>query len=82
MSSLAASVLAGDPTAIALSLWVTLHGLVALELAGALDNTAANHTFNSAVHATLRGWATPDVFKTLRGVDSIRAHDRRAPDGG
>ncbi|BEL06313.1 TetR/AcrR family transcriptional regulator [Actinoplanes sichuanensis] len=54
---LATPVLDGDPTAIALSLWVTLHGLVALELAGALDSTTADHGFDSAVHAMLRGWA-------------------------
>ena len=54
-----ASALAGDPTAIALSLWVTLHGLVVLELAGALPPVTAEQTFESAIHATLRGWATP-----------------------
>ncbi|MFB9445551.1 WHG domain-containing protein [Dactylosporangium vinaceum] len=67
---LATSALAGDPTAIALSFWVTLHGIVTLELAGALDSTIADHTFDSAVHATLRGWTTPDVFQLLRRVDS------------
>jgi len=47
----------GDPAAIAVSLRVTLHGLVTLESAGALDSTTADHGFDSAVHAMLRGWA-------------------------
>ncbi|MER5901526.1 TetR-like C-terminal domain-containing protein [Streptomyces mirabilis] len=34
-------VLDGEATAIAVSLWVTLHGLVPLELAGALDASGA-----------------------------------------
>ena len=54
--ALAASTLTGDATSIALSLWVTLHGLVILELAGALDAATAEATFGSAVPATLRGW--------------------------
>lgn len=57
--ALAASLLAGDATAIALSLWVTLHGLVTLELAGALDPAIAEATFRSTIPATLRGWASP-----------------------
>lgn len=64
--ALAASVLAGDATSIALSIWATLHGLVTLELAGALDDTTAETAFRSAMHATLRGWATPAVFRGLR----------------
>jgi Tetracyclin repressor-like, C-terminal domain len=67
--ALSVSVLAGDATSIALSLWVTLHGLVALELAGALDTTTAETTFRSAILATLRGWTTPTVFSTLRRVE-------------
>ncbi|MEV5596379.1 TetR-like C-terminal domain-containing protein [Streptomyces sp. NPDC052496] len=63
---LAASVLAGEATSIALSIWATLHGLVILELAGALDATTADAAFHSTVHATLRGWATPAVFRGLR----------------
>lgn len=59
--ALAASVLAGDPTAIALSLWATLHGIVALELAGALDTATADRTFDAALRATLRGWAAPET---------------------
>ncbi|MEU5014192.1 TetR-like C-terminal domain-containing protein [Streptomyces sp. NPDC021749] len=54
--ALAASVLAGEATPIALSLWVTLHGLVTLELAGALDTATAESTFRSTIQATLRGW--------------------------
>ncbi|MEE4418388.1 MULTISPECIES: TetR-like C-terminal domain-containing protein [Streptomyces] len=54
--ALAESVLAGEPTAIALSVWVTLHGLVTLELAGALDAATAETTFRSTIRATLRGW--------------------------
>ncbi|MEV4513387.1 TetR-like C-terminal domain-containing protein [Dactylosporangium sp. NPDC049525] len=53
-----ASLLTGDPTLIALSLWVTLHGLVTLELAGALDTDTAERTFDPALHATLRGWTS------------------------
>ncbi|KUL23682.1 TetR/AcrR family transcriptional regulator [Actinoplanes awajinensis] len=56
-----ASVLAGDPADIALSLWVALHGLVTLELAGALDSATADRTFASTVPATLRGWACSEV---------------------
>lgn len=54
--ALAASMLAGEATSIALSLWVTLHGLVTLELAGALDAATSEATFRSAVPAALRGW--------------------------
>jgi AcrR family transcriptional regulator len=56
--ALSASLLAGDATSIALSLWVTLHGLVTLELAGALDSTTAEAAFRSTILATLRGWTT------------------------
>ncbi|MEU4546423.1 TetR/AcrR family transcriptional regulator [Nonomuraea dietziae] len=54
--ALAASVLVGDATSIALSLWATLHGLVTLELAGALDTATAETAFRSTIPATLRGW--------------------------
>ncbi|WP_345429545.1 TetR-like C-terminal domain-containing protein [Actinoallomurus vinaceus] len=64
--ALSASVLAGDATSIALSIWVTLHGLMTLELAGALDTATAETTFRSTILATLRGWTTPTVFSTLR----------------
>jgi AcrR family transcriptional regulator len=57
--ALSARVLAGDPTSIALSIWVALHGLVTLELAGALPTGVADGVFDSALRATLRGWATP-----------------------
>ncbi|MFI9307321.1 TetR/AcrR family transcriptional regulator [Streptomyces triculaminicus] len=67
--ALTESVLAGEATLIALSLWVTLHGLVTLELAGALDAGTAEATFDPTIHATLRGWTTPDVFRTLRHTD-------------
>ncbi|WP_435244467.1 TetR/AcrR family transcriptional regulator [Streptomyces sioyaensis] len=63
------SVLAGEATFIALSLWVTLHGVVTLELAGALDAATAEATFRSTIHATLRGWTTPAVFRSLRRAD-------------
>lgn len=48
-------------TSIALSLWVTLHGLVTLELAGALGTAAAETAFRSAIPAALRGWASPEA---------------------
>ncbi|MFJ1654195.1 TetR/AcrR family transcriptional regulator [Streptomyces sp. NPDC088337] len=65
------SLLAGDATSIALSLWVTLHGVVTLELAGALDASTAETAFRSAMHATLRGWATPTVFRDLRRTELV-----------
>ncbi|KAB2350011.1 TetR/AcrR family transcriptional regulator [Actinomadura rudentiformis] len=68
--ALAESVLAGDVTFIALSIWVTLHGLVTLELAGALDAATAETTFRSTIQATLRGWTTPAVFSSLRHADT------------
>ncbi|MEV5878275.1 TetR-like C-terminal domain-containing protein [Streptomyces sp. NPDC052101] len=61
-----AGVLAGEATSIALSFWVTLHGLVTLELAGALDARTAEAAFRPTMHAALRGWTTPDVFRGLR----------------
>jgi AcrR family transcriptional regulator len=64
--ALTASVFAGEATSIALSIWGTMHGLVALELAGALDATTAEAAFRSTIHATLRGWTTPAVFRSLR----------------
>ncbi|MFF4501277.1 TetR-like C-terminal domain-containing protein [Streptomyces sp. NPDC001401] len=67
--ALAASVLVGEATSIALSLWATLHGLVTLELAGALDAATAEAAFRSAIHATLRGWTTPPVFRSLRQAE-------------
>ncbi|MFI9235500.1 TetR/AcrR family transcriptional regulator [Streptomyces sp. NPDC053079] len=67
--ALTESVLAGEATSIALSLWVTLHGLVTLELAGALDACTAETTFRSTIHATLRGWTTPAVFRSLRRAE-------------
>ncbi|MEU5631249.1 TetR-like C-terminal domain-containing protein [Streptomyces rishiriensis] len=63
------SVLDGQVTSIALSLWVTLHGLVTLELAGALDAPTADAAFRSAINATLRGWTTPTVFRSLRRAE-------------
>ncbi|MFD9355742.1 TetR/AcrR family transcriptional regulator [Streptomyces sp. NPDC060031] len=60
------SVLDGEATSIAVSLWVTLHGLVTLELAGALGAPAAEAAFRSTVPATLRGWTAPAVFRSLR----------------
>ncbi|HZX09097.1 TetR-like C-terminal domain-containing protein [Kribbella sp.] len=59
--ALTASMLTGDATAIALSLWVTLHGLVTLELAGALDTATTDATFRSAIPATLRGWTPSET---------------------
>ena len=67
--ALTASVLAGEATSIALSIWATLHGLVTLELAGALDAATAEAAFRSAIHATLRGWTTPAVFRSLRQAE-------------
>ncbi|MGW7366877.1 TetR-like C-terminal domain-containing protein [Streptomyces sp. NPDC054841] len=66
------SVLDGEATAIAVSLWVTLHGLVTLELAGALDAPTAEAAFRSTILATLRGWTAPAVFHRSR-------HDEPAP---
>ncbi|MFD0120236.1 TetR/AcrR family transcriptional regulator [Streptomyces virginiae] len=70
--ALTASVLAGDATEIALSIWATLHGLVTLELAGALDATTADAAFRSSIHATLRGWTTAEVFRGLRQAELAR----------
>ncbi|MEU2288992.1 TetR-like C-terminal domain-containing protein [Streptomyces sp. NPDC013178] len=67
--ALNASVLAGEATSIALSIWATMHGLVALELAGALDAATAEAAFRSTIHATLRGWTTPEVFRSLRQAE-------------
>lgn len=67
--ALTESVLAGEAKFIALSIWVTLHGLVTLELSGAFDAATAEATFRSTVHATLRGWTTPAVFRGLRHVE-------------
>ncbi|MFC9931538.1 TetR/AcrR family transcriptional regulator [Streptomyces sp. NPDC127190] len=64
-----ASVLVGEATSIALSTWATLHGLVTLELAGAFDAATADAAFRSAIHATLRGWTTPAVFRRLREAE-------------
>ncbi|MFJ8494691.1 WHG domain-containing protein [Streptomyces sp. NPDC094038] len=66
---LAESVIEGERTSIALSVWVTLHGLVTLELAGALDAATAEATFRSTIDATLRGWTTPAVFRSLRRAE-------------
>ncbi|MGD3108721.1 TetR/AcrR family transcriptional regulator [Streptomyces sp. YGL11-2] len=63
------AVLAGEVTSIALSLWVTLHGLVTLELSGAFDAHTAEAAFRSTVHAMLRGWTTPAVFRSLRHAE-------------
>ncbi|KRD19986.1 MULTISPECIES: TetR/AcrR family transcriptional regulator [unclassified Streptomyces] len=63
------SVLEGEATSIAVSLWVTLHGVVTLELAGALEGPTADVTFRSTIHAALRGWATPAAFLRLRDGD-------------
>ncbi|GGY86234.1 TetR family transcriptional regulator [Streptomyces avidinii] len=70
--ALTASALAGDATAIALSIWATLHGLVTLELAGVLDDTTAEAAFRSSIHATLRGWTTAEVFRSLRQAEPAR----------
>ncbi|WP_369368464.1 TetR/AcrR family transcriptional regulator [Streptomyces sp. CG4] len=63
------AVLAGEVTSIALSLWVTLHGLVTLELAGAFDAPTAEAAFRPTIQAALRGWATPAVFRSLRPAE-------------
>jgi hypothetical protein len=67
-----ANVLAGDPTEIALSVWATTHGLVTLELAGALDAATAEAAFRTSIHATLRGWTTAEVFRDLRRAEPAR----------
>jgi AcrR family transcriptional regulator len=56
--ALSASALVGDAISIALSLWITLHGLVTLELAGALDGAIAESAFRPTIGAVLRGWTT------------------------
>lgn len=61
--------LAGDTTLIAVSLWVALHGLVTLELAGALDVTAAETAFRATIGAVLRGWATPQRSLAFQRAD-------------
>ncbi|MEU7159072.1 TetR/AcrR family transcriptional regulator [Streptomyces chrestomyceticus] len=68
--ALADGVLAGGTTQIAVSLWVALHGLVALELAGALEGAAAEAAFRSTIDAVLRGWATPAALPALRHADT------------
>jgi AcrR family transcriptional regulator len=77
--ALKASMLTGDATCIALSLWVTLHGLVTLELAGALATATAETTFRSAIPATLRGWTPPETVE--RNVLSGSGPARRRPPG-
>ncbi|MEU7723259.1 TetR-like C-terminal domain-containing protein [Streptomyces tibetensis] len=64
------SVLAGDATSIALSVWAVMHGVATLEPAGAHDAATAESAFRSTVHATLRGWATPAVFSSLRRAET------------
>ncbi|MEU6197445.1 TetR-like C-terminal domain-containing protein [Streptomyces sp. NPDC047061] len=66
----AESVLEGEGTSIALSVWVTLHGLVTLELAGALDAATVEATFRSTIDATLRGWMTPTAFRSIRRAEA------------
>ncbi|MFJ8026073.1 TetR/AcrR family transcriptional regulator [Streptomyces sp. NPDC096311] len=67
--ALTTSVLTGEATSIALSIWAALHGLVTLELAGALDAATAEAAFRSTIHATLRGWTTPAVLRSLREAE-------------
>ncbi|WP_206502927.1 TetR/AcrR family transcriptional regulator [Streptomyces chrestomyceticus] len=69
--AVADGVLAGGTPQIAVSLWVALHGLVTLELAGALEGAAAETAFRSTVDAVLRGWATPAVFPGFRRADMM-----------
>lgn len=49
-----------DPASIAMSIRVTLHGLVMLELAGALDAATAEDAFGPTNRAELRGWSVPE----------------------
>lgn len=62
-------ILTGDTTLIAVSLWVALHGLVTLEIAGSLNGTAAETAFRSTIDAVLRGWAAPTAFPGIRRTD-------------
>ncbi|MEU3052493.1 TetR-like C-terminal domain-containing protein [Streptomyces griseus] len=55
--AVAQSVLDGGATEIAVSIWVSLHGLVTLERAGAFDARTADSAFRPTILATLRGWA-------------------------
>ncbi len=71
--ALAASLLAGDATSIALSFWVTLHGLVTLELAGALNPATAETAFRTAIPATLRGWTPSEADRTLQHSETTQA---------
>ena len=57
--ALSLSVLVGDPASIAVSIWITLHGLVTLELAGALESATADSALTTTVPALLRGWTGP-----------------------
>ncbi|MEV4436300.1 TetR/AcrR family transcriptional regulator [Streptomyces sp. NPDC049555] len=75
--AVAGGVLAGATPSIALSIWVTLHGLVTLELAGAFDAPTAEAAFGPTIRATLRGWTTPEVFRSLRHAEPAGAHDVR-----
>lgn len=78
--AVSASMLAGDATSIALSLWAALHGLVTLELAGALDAATSERAFRPTILATIRGWTTPAVFSDLRRADL--GHDAGASSPG
>ncbi|MFF8392440.1 TetR/AcrR family transcriptional regulator [Streptomyces sp. NPDC016172] len=67
--ALTESLLAGEATSIALSIWAAMHGVVTLELSGALDAATAEGAYRSTIHATLRGWTTPAVFSGLRQAE-------------
>lgn len=77
--AVAASVLTGDATLIALSLWVTLHGLVSLELAGALDAATADRAFGATIGAALRGWAQAPAGGSGFGDTPTAAGRKHAP---
>ncbi|MGW0936736.1 TetR-like C-terminal domain-containing protein [Streptomyces sp. NPDC002666] len=64
--AVAGHILAGDTTLIAVSLWIALHGLLTLELAGRLKGATADTAFRSTIDAVLRRWATPAAFPGLR----------------
>ncbi|NED74658.1 TetR/AcrR family transcriptional regulator [Streptomyces sp. SID9944] len=70
--AVAQGALAGDTTLIAVSIWVALHGLVTLELAGALHGAAAETAFRSTLDAVLRGWAPSAASPGPRRADAAR----------
>lgn len=55
--AIAQGVVAGDPTEVALTCWSVVHGVVSLELDGALADSVSERVFDAAVAAIVRGWS-------------------------